>query len=167
MPQTTENTTAEQLESILDGANRAYGPWSRFAPAQRADVLDKVADALDAAAGDLIPVAMRETNLPEGRLTGELKRTSFQLRLFGELLRDGGFLDARIDHADAQWPMGAPRPDLRRSYRPLGPVLVFSASNFPFAFSAEALAHGQDDNEMLDTSTMLLTPVGAGRPESR
>ena len=148
IPQTTADTTTEQLEEILEGAHRAYGPWSRFAPAQRADVLDKVADALDAAAGDLIPVAMGETNLPEGRLTGELKRTSFQLRLFGELLRDGGFLDARIDHADAQWPMGAPRPDLRRSYRPLGPVLVFSASNFPFAFSvaggdtASALAAG-------------------------
>lgn len=146
--QNTENTSTEQLELILASAQKAYTPWSRLAPAERAAVLEKVADALDAAAGELIPVAMRETNLPEGRLSGELKRTTFQLRLFGELLRDGRFLDARIDHADPQWPMGAPRPDLRRSYRPLGPVLVFSASNFPFAFSvaggdtASALAAG-------------------------
>lgn len=148
IPETIDNTTVDELESILEAAHVAYGQWSRFAPAQRADVLDKVADALDAAAGELIPVAMRETNLPEGRLAGELKRTTFQLRIFGELLRAGGFLDSRIDHADPEWPMGAPRPDLRRAYRPLGPVLVFSASNFPFAFSvaggdtASALAAG-------------------------
>jgi NADP-dependent aldehyde dehydrogenase len=91
---------------------------------------------------------MEETNLAEARLRGEVKRTAFQLRIFGTVLRDGGYLDARIDHADAAWPMGAPRPDLRRSLRPIGPVAVFAASNFPFAFSviggdtASALAAG-------------------------
>ncbi|WP_347040288.1 aldehyde dehydrogenase family protein [Glutamicibacter halophytocola] len=91
---------------------------------------------------------MKETNLPEARLAGELKRTTFQPRLFGQVLRDGTWYDARIDQADAQWPMGAPRPDLRRTHIPLGPILVFSASNFPFAFSvaggdtASALAGG-------------------------
>ncbi|GAA1406484.1 aldehyde dehydrogenase [Glutamicibacter uratoxydans] len=145
---TTQNTTEEQLENYLAAAEQAFSLWAATAPAVRADVLDAVGDALDAAADELIPVAMAETNLPEPRLRGELKRTSFQLRIFGELLRDGGFLDARIDHADPQWPMGAPRPDLRRTHIPLGPVLVFSASNFPFAFStaggdtASALAAG-------------------------
>ncbi|MGQ3383163.1 aldehyde dehydrogenase (NADP(+)) [Glutamicibacter sp. TV12E] len=146
--QSTENTTSEQLESYLSAAHSAFGAWAEKTPAQRADVLDAVGDALDAAADQLIPVAISETNLPEPRLRGELKRTTFQLRIFGELLRAGGYLDARIDHADPQWPMGAPRPDLRRTRIPLGPVVVFSASNFPFAFStaggdtASALAAG-------------------------
>lgn len=146
--QNTEPTSTELLESYLSTTQVAFAAWSATAPARRADALDAIGDALDAAADELIPVAMAETNLPEGRLRGELKRTTFQLRLFGQLLRDGGFLDARIDHADAEWPMGVPRPDLRRTRIPLGPVVVFSASNFPFAFStaggdtASALAAG-------------------------
>jgi len=148
LPTTTQNTTDEELQNYLAAAETAAGQWAVTPPAKRADVLDRVADALDTAADELVPVAMDETNLPEPRLRGELKRTSFQLRLFGEVLRDGSYLDARIDHADPQWPMGAPRPDLRRSYRPIGPVVVFAASNFPFAFSvaggdtASALAAG-------------------------
>ncbi|WP_422934883.1 aldehyde dehydrogenase (NADP(+)) [Sinomonas sp. P47F7] len=146
--QTAEPTPAVDLESVLDAAQRAAAPLAALRPAERARLLDAVAAALDAAAGELVPVAQAETHLPEGRLRGELKRTTFQLRLFGEFLRDGGYLDARIDHADAEWPMGAPRPDLRRVRVPLGPVVVFAASNFPFAFSvaggdtASALAAG-------------------------
>lgn len=143
-----EATTANDLESILAAAHTASRSWGGWLPSERAAALEAVADALDAAAGRLIPTAMAETNLPEARLTGELKRTTFQLRLFAEVLRDGGYLDARIDHPDAEWPMGAPRPDLRRVLEPVGPVVVFAASNFPFAFSvaggdtASALAAG-------------------------
>ena len=74
-------------------------------------------------------------------------RTSFQLRLFGEVLDEAALLQATIDHVDPDWPMG-PRPDIRRMYTAIGPVLVFAASNFPFAFSvaggdtASALAAG-------------------------
>ena len=145
---TSEETTNEDLDRILAAAHRAARPWGNLRPAARADVLDQVADALEAHAQELIRLAVEETHLTGTRLTMELKRSTFQLRLFGQLLRDGGYLDARIDHADPGWPMGAPRPDLRRSYRPIGPVLVFAASNFPFAFSvaggdtASALAAG-------------------------
>lgn len=148
LPDSTQDTTHDELQGYLAAAEAAAGQWALTPPAARAAVLDRVADALDAAADELVPVAMAETNLPEARLRGELKRTSFQMRLFGEVLREGSYLDARIDHADPQWPMGAPRPDLRRSYRPIGPVVVFAASNFPFAFSvaggdtASALAAG-------------------------
>jgi NADP-dependent aldehyde dehydrogenase len=143
-----ENTNATDLEEILAAAETASFRWGAWLPAERAAAIETVAEALDAAAGELIPTAMRETNLPEARLAGELKRTTFQLRLFAEVLRDGGYLDARIDHAEPDWPMGAPRPDLRRVLEPIGPVLVFAASNFPFAFSvaggdtASALAAG-------------------------
>jgi NADP-dependent aldehyde dehydrogenase len=141
-------TTETELETVLAAAHRAAAPLAALRPAERARLLEAVADALDAAADELVPVAQAETHLAEGRLRGELQRTSFQLRLFAEVLRDGGYLDARIDHADPDWPMGAPRPDLRRVRIPLGPVVVFAASNFPFAFSvaggdtASALASG-------------------------
>lgn len=142
------STSTEEIEEVLLAASLAHTSWSSTQPADRATVLERVAAALDGAAEELIPVAIEETHLPEGRLRGELKRTTFQLRLFADELREGGYLDARIDHADPEWPMGAPRPDLRRSLRPIGPVQVFAASNFPFAFSvaggdtASALAAG-------------------------
>ena len=134
-PIDVQETSAERTEEILVAAAAAHATWSNTSPAVRAGILDRIADALEEAADRLVAVAAEETHLPEGRLRGEIKRTAFQLRLFGTVLREGGYLDARIDHADPDWPMGAPRPDLRRSLRPIGPVAVFAASNFPFAFS--------------------------------
>ncbi|HKU12377.1 MAG TPA: aldehyde dehydrogenase (NADP(+)) [Sinomonas sp.] len=144
----SQETSADATEEVLSAAASAHATWSATTPSERADLLDRVADALEEATDRLVPVAAEETHLTEARLRGEVKRTAFQLRLFGTVLRDGGYLDARIDHADPDWPMGAPRPDLRRSLRPIGPVAVFAASNFPFAFSvvggdtASALAAG-------------------------
>ena len=153
-------TTAAELESLLAAAHTAAAPLAALHPAERATLLDSVADALDAAADQLIPVAERETHLPEARLRGELKRTTFQLRLFGEVLRDGAYLDARVDHADADWPMGAPRPDLRRMLVPLGPVVVFAASNFPFAFSVA----GGDTASALAAGSPVLLKAHSGHP---
>lgn len=144
----TEQTISGALDETIEAADTAGNQWRRTPAAVRARVLGTVADALDDAADDLVPVAMEETHLAESRLRGELTRTTFQLRLFAKVITDGEYLDARIDHADPSWPMGAPRPDLRRFLIPLGPVLVFAASNFPFAFSvaggdtASALAAG-------------------------
>ncbi|GAA4553722.1 aldehyde dehydrogenase (NADP(+)) [Amycolatopsis samaneae] len=144
----SQETDPATLEAILAAAAAAAGPAAAATPAERARWLDAVADALDAAAGELVPLAHAETHLPATpRLAGELKRTTFQLRLFGQVLADGEYLGATVDHADADWPMG-PRPDIRRVLVPLGPALVFAASNFPFAFSvaggdtASALAAG-------------------------
>ena len=154
-------TTDTELESFLGAAQSAASPLAALRPAERANLLDAVADALDSAADQLVPVAQRETRLAEGRLRSELKRTTFQLRLFGELLRDGGYLDARIDHADADWPMGAPRPDIRRVLAPLGPVVVFAASNFPFAFSVA----GGDTASALAAGSPVLLKAHSGHPE--
>ncbi|GAA3675331.1 aldehyde dehydrogenase (NADP(+)) [Arthrobacter ginkgonis] len=154
-------TTSLELEEILAVAHQAARPWAALRPAQRADMLDAVASALDEAAAELIPLAAKETHLGDARLAGELKRTTFQLRLFGRVLRDGAYLDARIDHADPDWPMGAPRPDLRRALRPLGPVLVFAASNFPFAFSVA----GGDTASALAAGNPVLLKVHSGHPE--
>jgi NADP-dependent aldehyde dehydrogenase len=113
---------------------------------QRAVWLETVAAALDGSAAELVALADSETFLGAPRLTGELARTTAQLRLFASVVRDGGYLEATIDHADPS--STPPHGDLRRMLRPLGPVAVFAASNFPFAFSvaggdtASALAVG-------------------------
>ncbi|WP_418607716.1 aldehyde dehydrogenase (NADP(+)) [Georgenia sp. SUBG003] len=120
------------------------GPSSRTS--RWAALLRTLADALEARRDDIVAVADRETALGTTRLNGELTRTTYQLRLFAEVLEEGSYLEATIDHA-ADTPMG-PRPDLRRMLLPVGPVAVFGASNFPLAFSvpggdtASALAAG-------------------------
>lgn len=158
---TVRVTSSEEVGYVVADAARAYAAWKRTPPRERARVLDAIADALDAAAGTLLPIALRETRLPEDRLTDELTRTTFQIRLFGETLREGGFLDARIDHADPEWPAGAPRPDLRRMKEPLGPVAVFAASNFPFAFSVA----GGDTASALAAGNPVIVKVHAGHLE--
>ncbi len=112
----------------------------------RAAWLEAMADALDAARDDLVPIAVEESRLGVDRLTGEVGRMTGQLRLMAQVVREGSFLGLVLDQAlpDAT----PPRPDLRRMNVPLGPVAVFSASNFPFAFAtiggdtAAALAAG-------------------------
>ena len=140
--------STETIDRMVEAAAVAAVTLATSTPDERGRWLVAVADALDAAADELVPLAEQETHLPaRPRLAGELARTTFQLRLFAEVLADGAFLDARVDHADPAWPMG-PRPDIRRVKVPIGPVLVFAASNFPFAFSvaggdtASALAAG-------------------------
>jgi NADP-dependent aldehyde dehydrogenase len=100
----------------------------------RADFLDAVAAEIMAAGDDLLKRANVETGLPTDRLTGERGRTCGQLKAFAALIREGSWVDARIDPAmpDRQ-PL--PRPDLRRMLVPVGPVVVLGASNFPLAFS--------------------------------
>jgi NADP-dependent aldehyde dehydrogenase len=143
----TTDTTPGALDAVLAAAATAAQPLAALRPRERTALLTAVADALDAAADELVPLAGEESGLPEGRLRGELLRTTVQLRFLAGVLEDGGHLRAVIDHALPDTPLG-PRPDLRRMLVPLGPVLVFAASNFPFAFSvaggdtASALAAG-------------------------
>jgi len=145
---TPSPTSVEEVRTIIDGAAASADRWAATTAQDRGQILEQVADALDSYSDYLIAIAAQETHLTELRLRGELKRTTFQLRLFAGVLSEGSYLDVRIDHADPDWPMGAPRPDLRRILHPLGPVVVFAASNFPFAFSvaggdtASALAAG-------------------------
>lgn len=141
------DTGAAELDALLTRAREAAEPFGAQPPSARGRQLRAVADALDGASAELIPLAEEESHLSQARLTGELKRTTFQLRLYAEVAEDGAHLQATLDAADPDFPLGA-KPDLRRVLQPLGPVLVFAASNFPFAFSvaggdtASALAAG-------------------------
>ena len=140
-------TSSEQLEIILQAAAKAKVEFAGQEPRTRYNQLVAIADDLDAQVDALVPVAMDESHLPEARLRGELKRTTVQLRLFAEEVLRGDMLDASIDKPDDAFGTG-PRPDIRRIKVPIGVVLNFSASNFPFAFSvaggdtASALATG-------------------------
>ncbi len=139
--------TAAEIERAVEASEAAFRIYSRTSSSQRAHFLRAIADELVALGAELIERAHLETALPIGRLEGERARTVGQLRLFAELLDEGSWVDARIDRGDSsRAPL--PRPELRRMLAPLGPVAVFGASNFPFAFSvpggdtASALAAG-------------------------
>lgn len=161
-PQLTEpEETPEELESLLAAATTAAADWGRRSPHDRADALSAIADALDAEGQSLIIEAMRETGLAEGRLTGELKRTTVQLRMFAEELRDGSYLRIALDRQDPDFVLGA-RPDLRRWLTPLGPVLVYAASNFPFAFSVA----GGDTASALAAGCPVVLKAHSGHPET-
>jgi NADP-dependent aldehyde dehydrogenase len=138
--------SAEDLETACALAEAAFNTFRETSLEDRAKFLEAIADNLLADGENLVVRAMAETGLPRGRLEGERGRTVNQLRMFAGVLRDGGYLDVRIDPA---LPERAPsRSDLRLRYIPLGPVAVFGASNFPLAFSvaggdtASALAAG-------------------------
>jgi len=125
-----DETTEEQVRDACARAAAVAPRLSALAPAARADLLEAMAAGLDAERERLVPLADRESAMGVARLDGELTRTINQLRLFASVLRDGAYLEVIVDHAT-----GA-SPDLRRMLIPLGPVAVFGASNFPFAFSA-------------------------------
>lgn len=140
------HTDAEQVAAITAQASAAFDGLRRRPRSWRAGLLRALADGLDADRDSLVDAALGETGLSEARLTGELGRSAFQLRLFADAVAEGGYLEAIIDHAGPT-PLG-PGPDVRRMLVPIGPVAVFGASNFPFAFSvvggdtASALAAG-------------------------
>ncbi|MFI7706919.1 aldehyde dehydrogenase (NADP(+)) [Nonomuraea sp. NPDC049480] len=140
-------TDSAGVDLIVSAAAAAGTAWRSTPAAERALALETVADALAAHVDELWQIADQETALGEVRLRGEVARSAGQLRLFAQVIRDGGYLEAIIDHADPS--LTPPRPDVRRMKHPLpGVVAVFAASNFPFAFSvaggdtASALAAG-------------------------
>lgn len=114
---------ASEAASWLEGQDHA----------RRSALLRAIATALEEQREGIVSLADRETAIGPTRLNGELTRTVYQARFFADVLEEGSYLEASIDHA-AQTPMG-PGPDLRRMLVPIGPVAVFGASNFPLAFS--------------------------------
>ncbi|MEU6572680.1 aldehyde dehydrogenase (NADP(+)) [Streptomyces sp. NPDC046805] len=154
------SAVALEPDQAVAAAAGAAGEWAEQKPAVRARALTAVADALEAERAELVALADTETRLGTTRLNGELTRTTFQLRLFADQLLAGEFLDVRIDRPDPQWPSG-PRPDLRRYRTGIGPVLVFAASNFPFAFSVA----GGDTASAWAAGCPVVVKAHPGHPE--
>ena len=141
-----EGTPAD-IDTAVKAAEDAFWSYSATSRAERAAFLNKVADEIDARGDAITEIGTRETGLPTARLQGERGRTVGQIRLFAKVIEDGSYLDRRHDEAlPDRAPL--PRPDIRLLQRPVGPVGVFGASNFPLAFStaggdtASALAAG-------------------------
>src|SRR5215203_5476076 len=127
-----ENYKDASLQQIEEAAKQSWQVFHEYRNKnlkQRAHFLNAIAKELDAISGDLISIAMKETNLEEARLKIELNRTIFQLNSYAEACKEGAWLDIRIDTANSA--RNPPKPDLRKMLVPLGPVVVFGASNFP------------------------------------
>lgn len=144
---TFANNTIEHVELAVKSAAEAFTKYSRTTAQERANFLNTIASEIEARRDDIVARAMLETGLPEARLIGETGRTTGQLRMFAKMLQEGSWVRAVIDTADAQR-QPLPKPDIRLTVVPIGPVAVFGASNFPLAFStaggdtASALAAG-------------------------
>jgi acyl-CoA reductase-like NAD-dependent aldehyde dehydrogenase len=140
-------TTSTELETAIQKANHAYSDWQASDGASRAKLLNGLADAIEADREKLVELADTETGLGLPRLNGELDRTAFQLRRFATIAKNGAAFAFTDDPAVAGGPPVG-HPPMMRVRVPLGPVAMFSASNFPFAFSvlggdtASALAAG-------------------------
>ncbi|MBV8256043.1 MAG: aldehyde dehydrogenase (NADP(+)) [Chitinophaga sp.] len=126
------------VDTIMQQASQAFEQYKRIKPAQRAAFLETIAAEIVARKDMLVQMAGEETNLPAARLNGEIGRTTHQLQMFANLIKEGSWVEAVIDT----------KPNIRKMLIPVGPVVVFGASNFPFAFStaggdtASALAAG-------------------------
>ncbi|GJM28006.1 MAG: 2,5-dioxovalerate dehydrogenase [Cyclobacteriaceae bacterium] len=139
--------TEDEINQAIELAETAFKAYTRISVEKRAEFLEAIAEEIGALGHALLQRAESETSLPFPRLQGECGRTMNQLKLFAQVVREGSWVDARIDTAlpDRQ---PIPRSDIRHMQVPLGPVAVFGASNFPLAFSvaggdtASALASG-------------------------
>src|ERR1700730_10702435 len=127
------DATISEIDSTLQQAWQAFHLYRKFSFSQRADFMRSIAKEMEGLGDELIQTAMKETNLPETRLRTERARTIFQLTSYAEACTSASWMDLRIDTA-IQDPI-PPRPDLRKTMTPLGPVVVFGAANFPFAYS--------------------------------
>ena len=153
-----EETSKDELDALCRSAAEAAPELEALGRRRRATMLSEMAATLEARRVEVVGTADRETALGEVRLNGELTRTCFQLRFMADVITDGAYLEATIDHA-GDTPMG-PRPDLRRMLRPLGPVAVFGASNFPLAFSVP----GGDTASALATGCPVLVKAHPAHP---
>jgi len=138
--------TINEMNQAVESAEKAFEIYQDKKPEEKAHFLETIGREIMELGDELIHRCMSETGLPEARLSGERSRTVNQLNLFADVVREGSWVDARIDTAIPERQL--PKPDIRRMYVPLGPVAVFGASNFPLAFSvaggdtASALAAG-------------------------
>lgn len=127
------DATPVEIDNVMQNAWKAFHAYRKLSLKQRADFMRAIAVELESCGDELIQTTMRETNLPEARLRNERGRTIFQLNQYAAACEEGTWLEARIDTAIPD--KNPPKPDIRKMLVPLGPVVVFGAANFPFAYS--------------------------------
>ncbi len=141
-----KDATIDEINDAMQQAWKAFHVYRKCSLKQRAAFLWAIAKEIENLGDELLKIAGEETNLPEARLRGERARTMFQLTSYADACEKGDWLEARIDTAIPD--KAPPKPDIRKMLVPLGPVVVFGAANFPFAYStaggdtATALAAG-------------------------
>src|ERR1700691_3162105 len=128
------SATAEEVDLAVRLAAEACVEFGRVSGAKKAEFLEMIAARIEAQTESLVTRATQESALSLARLQSETGRTCTQLRMFAKVVREGSWVTARIDRSDLQR-KPVPKPDVRSMLRPLGPVVVFGASNFPLAFS--------------------------------
>lgn len=147
LPEDFYSATIDEVNRTMQLAEKAFDSYSQVSAARRADFLIAITEELLALGDQLLERANLETGLPLARLQGERTRTINQLSQFADLLREGSWVEASIDTARPDR-APVPKPDIRKMLVPIGPVIVFGSSNFPFAYSvagvdtAPALAAG-------------------------
>lgn len=149
-----------EVTEVLSRAQASAPEVAVSSNAERARWLNALAEGLEVNIDALVAVALRETHLGEPRLRGEVARTANQLRLFSDVITEGSYVEAILDSPDPVAPIA--RADLRRMLRPLGPVAVFGASNFPFAFSVL----GGDTASALAAGCPVVVKAHPGHPET-
>jgi NADP-dependent aldehyde dehydrogenase len=127
------DTAIDEIDILVRRSKKAFQQYRLMPLTARAGLMRAIASELEKTGDELISIAMKETNLPEARLKNERIRTMFQLTSYADACEKGNWLDIRIDTADPQ--RTPPKPDIRKMMVPLGPVVVYGASNFPFAYS--------------------------------
>lgn len=155
------DSSADEVNEVVQASDAAAEAWGGWSPADRATALAAVADALDGCASGLVPLADRESGLGELRLTGELARTTFQLRMFARALEAGESFRG-ISDPSAAGPPPAGHPQMLRVLVPIGTVAVYGASNFPFAFSVP----GGDTASALAAGCPVVVKAHPGHPQT-
>ena len=128
-----EDSTIQEINDVMEQAWKAFHEYRKLSLDPRADFMRAIAREIEALGDELLQLTSSETNLPEPRLRNERNRTVFQLNSYADACEQGSWLEARIDTSIPD--RNPPRPDMRKMLIPLGPVVVFGASNFPYAYS--------------------------------
>jgi NADP-dependent aldehyde dehydrogenase len=159
LPPEFHEATPAEIDLALESAVLAFEAYREIPSDKIAAFLDRIAEEIMKLGDSLIQRAHAETALPEARLTGERARTVYQLKMFADLVREGSWVEATIDRAQPER-KPLPKPDLRRKLVPIGPVVVFSASNFPLAFSVA----GGDTASALAAGNPVIVKSHSGHP---
>ena len=154
------SASKEGIEIILQKAQKAFEIISGYSLGKRIALMRAVANEIESLGPELIATAQGESHLPEGRLVGEKGRTIFQWRSYADAVERGDSLDASIDTANAE--RTPPKPDIRKTNVGLGPVTVFGASNFPFAFSTA----GGDTASAIAAGCPVIVKAHPGHPKT-